>query len=167
MLNILEREGAGIFRLARACLHKEKKLKSRRGGEKPSTWEKSTINTLHKARCRLRCQHMIAFSCGVPIHIYFRPFFFLNMYSVIVHLNAIATTCSVHARDVPEIIRLHCTSETRGVTWCHSGGEQLSKDLRTVDKSPTTNVAGKPHLSPSSEKRNLKKVEHEKYYFHV
>lgn len=46
VLNILEREGAGLFRLARACLHKEKKLKSRRGGETPSTWEKSTINAL-------------------------------------------------------------------------------------------------------------------------
>ena len=46
MLNILEREGAGLFRLARACLHKEKRMKSRRGGEAPSTWEKSTINAL-------------------------------------------------------------------------------------------------------------------------
>jgi hypothetical protein len=46
MLNILEREGAGLFRLARACLHKEKKFKSKRGGKAPSTWEKSTINAL-------------------------------------------------------------------------------------------------------------------------
>jgi hypothetical protein len=46
MLNILEREGAGFFCRERACLHKEKKLKSRRGGETPSTWEKSTINAL-------------------------------------------------------------------------------------------------------------------------
>ncbi|TFK57940.1 hypothetical protein BDN72DRAFT_736461, partial [Pluteus cervinus] len=51
MLNALEREGAGFFRLAKACLEKEKRLRSQRGGEPPSTWEKSTISALfYRAR---------------------------------------------------------------------------------------------------------------------
>ena len=41
MPKTLQREGAGFFRLARACLDKEKRLRSQRGGDVPSTWEKS------------------------------------------------------------------------------------------------------------------------------
>ncbi|KAJ7621731.1 hypothetical protein DFH06DRAFT_1273581 [Mycena polygramma] len=41
MLQALEREGASFLRLARACLGKEKRLKSTRGSA-PSTWDKST-----------------------------------------------------------------------------------------------------------------------------
>lgn len=49
MLDLLQREGASFLRLARACLHKEKRM--RRGGATPSTWEKSTINTMfYRAR---------------------------------------------------------------------------------------------------------------------
>jgi hypothetical protein len=47
MLNALEREGAGFLRFARACLLKEKRLRSKRGGEQPSTWEKSTITAMY------------------------------------------------------------------------------------------------------------------------
>jgi hypothetical protein len=46
MLNALEREGAGFLRLARACMGKEKRLQSTRGGETPATWEKSTITAM-------------------------------------------------------------------------------------------------------------------------
>ena len=45
MLNMLEHEGAGFLRLARACMEKEKKFQLMRGGETPTTWEKSTITT--------------------------------------------------------------------------------------------------------------------------
>jgi hypothetical protein len=45
MLNTLEREGAGFFRLARACLDKEKRLK-RQGSHAPSTWDKSTVTSM-------------------------------------------------------------------------------------------------------------------------
>jgi len=45
MLNTLEREGAGFFRLARACLDKEKRLK-RHGSHAPSTWDKSTTTSM-------------------------------------------------------------------------------------------------------------------------
>jgi hypothetical protein len=41
MLQALQREGASFFRLARACLTKEKRMKSTRG-KLPTTWEKST-----------------------------------------------------------------------------------------------------------------------------
>ncbi|KAJ7300459.1 hypothetical protein DFH08DRAFT_621925, partial [Mycena albidolilacea] len=41
MLQVLEREGASFLRLARACVGKEKKLRSTRGTT-PSTWDKST-----------------------------------------------------------------------------------------------------------------------------
>ena len=44
MLDVLQREGASFLRLARACLRKEKRMG--RGGETPTTWEKSTINTM-------------------------------------------------------------------------------------------------------------------------
>jgi hypothetical protein len=47
MLNTLEREGAGILRLARACLLKEKRLQSKRGGGQVSTWEKTTISAMY------------------------------------------------------------------------------------------------------------------------
>ena len=46
MLNTLEREGAGFLRFARACMEKEKKLQSTRGGGTPTTWEKSTITVM-------------------------------------------------------------------------------------------------------------------------
>lgn len=46
MLSALEREGAGFLRLGRACMEKEKRLQSTRGGETPSTWEKSTISAM-------------------------------------------------------------------------------------------------------------------------
>ena len=45
MLNTFEREGAGFFRLARACLDKEKRLK-RHGSHAPSTWDKSTTTSM-------------------------------------------------------------------------------------------------------------------------
>jgi hypothetical protein len=51
MLNTLEREGAGFLRLARTCLLKEKKSKSKRGGGQPLTWEKSTMTAMfYRAR---------------------------------------------------------------------------------------------------------------------
>ncbi|KAJ7823769.1 hypothetical protein B0H13DRAFT_2445222 [Mycena leptocephala] len=40
MLESLEREGASFLRMARACLEKERRLKSTRGAT-PSTWDKS------------------------------------------------------------------------------------------------------------------------------
>lgn len=46
MLSALEREGAGFLQLGRACMEKEKRLQSTRGGETPSTWEKSTISAM-------------------------------------------------------------------------------------------------------------------------
>lgn len=44
-LNVLEREGAGFFRLAKSCLEMERKLK-RSVGDMPLTWDKSTITTM-------------------------------------------------------------------------------------------------------------------------
>jgi len=46
MLKTLEREGAGFLRLAKACKDKERRLQSTRGGQTPSTWEKSTITAM-------------------------------------------------------------------------------------------------------------------------
>ena len=45
MLNTLEREGAGLLRLARACMYgKEEEVAVNAGrGEAPTTWEKSAI----------------------------------------------------------------------------------------------------------------------------
>lgn len=51
MLNALEREGAGFLRFARACLSREQRLRSKRGGGQLSTWEKSTITAMfYRAR---------------------------------------------------------------------------------------------------------------------
>ena len=41
MLNTLQREGAAFFRVAKACMEKERRMNSTRGGS-VSTWEKST-----------------------------------------------------------------------------------------------------------------------------
>ncbi|KAJ7218618.1 hypothetical protein GGX14DRAFT_533331 [Mycena pura] len=50
MLQTLEREGASFFRLAKACLRKEKRLTSTRG-EAPSTWDRSTSSAMfYRAR---------------------------------------------------------------------------------------------------------------------
>jgi hypothetical protein len=46
LLNALERNGAGFFRMARACLDKENRMRTGRGGEQVSTWEKSTITAM-------------------------------------------------------------------------------------------------------------------------
>jgi hypothetical protein len=42
---MLEREGAGFLRLARACLDKEERLK-KHGSRAPSTWDKSTVASM-------------------------------------------------------------------------------------------------------------------------
>ncbi|KAJ7347419.1 hypothetical protein DFH08DRAFT_699484 [Mycena albidolilacea] len=47
MLQALERDGGAFLRLARACLTKEKRLKSTRGGKTPSTWETSTSAAMY------------------------------------------------------------------------------------------------------------------------
>ena len=44
-LNVLEREGAGFFHLAKSCLERERKLK-RSIGDTPLTWDKSTITSM-------------------------------------------------------------------------------------------------------------------------
>jgi hypothetical protein len=50
MLQTLERDGAAFLRLARACLGKEKRLRSTRG-KAPSTWDKSTSTAMfYRAR---------------------------------------------------------------------------------------------------------------------
>ncbi|KAF7378399.1 hypothetical protein MSAN_00266500 [Mycena sanguinolenta] len=50
MLETLEREGASFFRLATACLRKEKRLTSTRG-DAPSTWDPSTSSAMfYRAR---------------------------------------------------------------------------------------------------------------------
>ncbi|KAF7358846.1 SWIM-type domain-containing protein [Mycena sanguinolenta] len=50
MLQTLQREGASFLRLARACLGKEKRLRSTRGST-PSTWDKSTGSAMfYRAR---------------------------------------------------------------------------------------------------------------------
>ncbi|KAF7354458.1 SWIM-type domain-containing protein [Mycena venus] len=50
MLQTLEREGASFFRLAKACLRKEKRLTSTRG-EAPSTWDRSASSAMfYRAR---------------------------------------------------------------------------------------------------------------------
>ncbi|KAJ6552665.1 hypothetical protein DFH09DRAFT_925044 [Mycena vulgaris] len=50
MLQALEREGASFLRLAKACLGKERRLKSTRG-EAPSTWDRSTGSAMfYRAR---------------------------------------------------------------------------------------------------------------------
>ncbi|KAF8879542.1 hypothetical protein CPB84DRAFT_1657737, partial [Gymnopilus junonius] len=45
MLQALEREGAGLLRMAKACLSKERRMRSTRG-ETPSTWEQSTSSAM-------------------------------------------------------------------------------------------------------------------------
>ncbi|KAF9033847.1 hypothetical protein BJ165DRAFT_1356948, partial [Panaeolus papilionaceus] len=50
MLQALDREGAGLFRLATACLTKERRLRTTRGSV-PSTWEQSTSSAMfYRAR---------------------------------------------------------------------------------------------------------------------
>ncbi|KAJ7362651.1 hypothetical protein DFH08DRAFT_683692, partial [Mycena albidolilacea] len=46
MLQVLEREGAPFLRLARACLEKEKRMRSTRGST-PSTWDRSGISAMY------------------------------------------------------------------------------------------------------------------------
>lgn len=46
MLRALEREGASFLRLAKACLAKETRLRSTRGGATPSTWDRSTSSAM-------------------------------------------------------------------------------------------------------------------------
>ncbi|KAJ6607050.1 hypothetical protein B0H10DRAFT_2073246 [Mycena sp. CBHHK59/15] len=51
MLQALERDGGGFLRLATACLGKEKRLASTRGGVTPSTWDRSTGSAMfYRAR---------------------------------------------------------------------------------------------------------------------
>ncbi|KIK05393.1 hypothetical protein K443DRAFT_3879 [Laccaria amethystina LaAM-08-1] len=45
MLQALERDGAALFRMAKACLSKERRMQSTRG-EIPSTWEQSTSSAM-------------------------------------------------------------------------------------------------------------------------
>lgn len=45
MLNSLQREGASFLRFARACIEKERKMNSHRGGT-PPTWDKSTSSAM-------------------------------------------------------------------------------------------------------------------------
>ncbi|KAJ7850525.1 hypothetical protein B0H14DRAFT_3664816 [Mycena olivaceomarginata] len=54
MLQALERDGGAFLRLARACLTKEKRLKSTRGGKTPSAWETSTSAAMYY-RARPTC----------------------------------------------------------------------------------------------------------------
>ena len=56
-LKTLEKEGAGLFRLARNCLSREKRLNSSRAAS-PTTWESSTANALFY-RSRPRRDHDI------------------------------------------------------------------------------------------------------------
>lgn len=50
MLQTLEREGASFLRLAKACLGKEKRLRSTQG-EAPSTWDRSASSAMfYRAR---------------------------------------------------------------------------------------------------------------------
>jgi hypothetical protein len=46
MLNSVERDGAGMLRLASHCLSRERRLNSTRGGS-PTTWEAETIDALY------------------------------------------------------------------------------------------------------------------------
>ncbi|KAJ7858934.1 hypothetical protein B0H14DRAFT_3631985, partial [Mycena olivaceomarginata] len=46
MLQALEREGASFLRLAKACLGKERRLKSTRGTT-PSTWDRSAGSAMY------------------------------------------------------------------------------------------------------------------------
>ena len=45
MLDRLEREGTGFFRMAESCLSRERRLNSTRGAS-PTTWEKATSSAL-------------------------------------------------------------------------------------------------------------------------
>ena len=45
MLQALERDGAALFRMAKACLSKERRMQSTRG-ETPTTWEQSTSSAM-------------------------------------------------------------------------------------------------------------------------
>ncbi|KAJ7758605.1 hypothetical protein B0H16DRAFT_1662308 [Mycena metata] len=60
MFQTLEREGAGFLRLGRACLGKEKRLKSTRGGV-PSTWEAGSA-MYYRARPAASHKRRAAFS---------------------------------------------------------------------------------------------------------
>jgi hypothetical protein len=52
MLETLERDGAGLFRLAKNCLSRERRLNSSRSSS-PTTWERTTSNALYyRARPR-------------------------------------------------------------------------------------------------------------------
>ena len=52
MLESLERNGAGFFRLARNCLDRERRLNSSRASS-PTTWEPATANAMYyRARPR-------------------------------------------------------------------------------------------------------------------
>ena len=45
MLQVLERDSAALFRMAKACLSKERRMQSTRG-ETPTTWEQSTSSAM-------------------------------------------------------------------------------------------------------------------------
>ena len=45
MLDHLEREGTGFFRMAESCLSRERRLNSTRGAS-PTIWEKATLSAL-------------------------------------------------------------------------------------------------------------------------
>lgn len=45
MLQVLKRDGTALFRMAKACLSKERRMQSTRG-ETPTTWEQSTSSAM-------------------------------------------------------------------------------------------------------------------------
>ena len=52
MLEVMERDGSSMFRLARNCLSRERRLNSTRGSS-PTTWERGTTNAMYyRARPR-------------------------------------------------------------------------------------------------------------------
>ena len=49
MFTMVEREGAGFFRLARSCLSRERRMNTR--GSTPTTWERETTSAMfYRAR---------------------------------------------------------------------------------------------------------------------
>ena len=57
MLQVLEREGAGMLRLAENCLDRERWFNTTRG-DAPTTWEKAMLNTMfYRPRPRLSDSH--------------------------------------------------------------------------------------------------------------
>jgi hypothetical protein len=57
MLQVLEREGAGMLRLAENCLDRERRFNTTRG-DAPTTWEKATLNAMfYRPRPQLSDSH--------------------------------------------------------------------------------------------------------------